>query len=180
MQTQHPVCAWGQDEAAAEDTCWQQRQEQVVEQQQQAGLPPCKKHKVCSTSNGNSAAATQHALCDCSSSLHDGPLDAASAAGTSDGCTNGSSQAAAAAAANGRVDWSNKPYLCTGYDCFLAREPCIMCSMGMVHSRLARVVYCQPDPQHGALGGKLRLHAHRSLNHHYLVYQLPVKDPSHQ
>lgn len=50
-----------------------------------------------------------------------------------------------------------------------------MCSMGLVHSRLARVVYSQADKQHGALGGKMRLHAQRSLNHHYLVYHMPAK-----
>lgn len=50
-----------------------------------------------------------------------------------------------------------------------------MCSMALVHSRLLRVVYCQQDPQHGALGGRLRLHAQRSLNHHYLVYHMPAK-----
>ena len=55
-----------------------------------------------------------------------------------------------------------------------------MCSMALVHARLSRVVYCQSDTQHGALGGKLRLHAERSLNHHYMVYQLPAKHPPQQ
>lgn len=26
----------------------------------------------------------------------------------------------------------SKPYMCTGYDCFIAREPCIMCAMALV------------------------------------------------
>lgn len=26
----------------------------------------------------------------------------------------------------------DKPYLCTGYDCFIAKEPCIMCAMALV------------------------------------------------
>jgi tRNA-specific adenosine deaminase 3 len=177
MPIQHPVCSpRGQDAAAAADAAWQQQQQDQVQQQQQqqVGLPPCKKHKGGSSSNGNSPAAAQHANCNGSSSVPDGPVGAAAAAEAADGSSK------AAAAANSSVDWSNKPYLCTGYDCFLAREPCIMCSMGMVHSRLARVVYGQPDPQHGALGGKLRLHAQRSLNHHYMVYQLPVKDLNQQ
>lgn len=68
-----------------------------------------------------------------------------------------------------------RPYMCTGYDCFLVQEPCIMCAMGLVHSRLQRVVYCRPDPSFGALGGRCRLHAQRSLNHHYTVFHLPLK-----
>ncbi len=42
-----------------------------------------------------------------------------------------------------------------------------MCAMALVHSRVRRVVYCHPDPAGGALGGALRLHGRRSLNHHY-------------
>lgn len=67
-----------------------------------------------------------------------------------------------------------RPYLCTGYDAYLAREPCVMCAMALVHSRLRRVIYSAPDPCGGALGGALRLHSHRSLNHHYTVYRLPL------
>lgn len=67
-----------------------------------------------------------------------------------------------------------KPYLCTGYDCYVVREPCAMCAMALVHSRVRRVVYSVRDSIGGALGGLLRLHNHRSLNHHYQVFHLPV------
>eukprot|EP00798_Chlamydomonas_sp_ICE-L_P021241 gene21241-28157_t len=60
-----------------------------------------------------------------------------------------------------------RPYMCTGYDCFVIREPCVMCAMALVHSRIGRVIYCRPDPSHGALGGSFKLHSQRSLNHHY-------------
>ena len=66
-----------------------------------------------------------------------------------------------------------KPYLCTGYDCYLVREPCAMCAMALVHSRVRRVVYAETDPEWGALGGSFRLHGQRSLNHHYTVYHMP-------
>jgi tRNA(Arg) A34 adenosine deaminase TadA len=33
-----------------------------------------------------------------------------------------------------------------------------MCAMGLVHFRVARVIYCCQDSQFGALGGKFRLH----------------------
>lgn len=73
------------------------------------------------------------------------------------------------------TDWSKKPYLCTGYDCFLVNEPCYMCAMGLVHSRVARVIFCHADGKHGVLGGKYRLQAERTLNHHYRVYHMPLK-----
>ncbi len=66
-----------------------------------------------------------------------------------------------------------RPYLCTGYDCYLIREPCIMCAMALVHSRVRRIVFCVADHQDGALGGgPYCLHGQRSLNHHYRVYHL--------
>ena len=66
---------------------------------------------------------------------------------------------------------STKPYLCTGYDCYTVHEPCAMCAMALVHTRISRVIYCVPDLQHGALGGSFRLHGQKSLNHHYQVYR---------
>lgn len=65
-------------------------------------------------------------------------------------------------------------YLCTGYDVYLLREPCLMCSMAMVHSRVKRIFYRTNNPERGALGGgtKLKLHGVRELNHHYQVFRV--------
>ena len=49
-----------------------------------------------------------------------------------------------------------------------------MCAMALVHSRVRRVVFCRPDPEHGALASRYRLHGCRSLNHHYQVFRLPL------
>ena len=97
------------------------------------------------------------------------PAGAAPAAGAAAGA------AAAPQAAAAGDDPGPRPYLCTGYDAYLLHEPCIMCAMALVHSRLQRVVYCVPDPQRGALGSALKLHAQRSLNHHYAVWHLPLE-----
>jgi tRNA-specific adenosine deaminase 3 len=61
------------------------------------------------------------------------------------------------------------PYICTGYDVYVTREPCTMCAMAMVHSRVRRVFYGCPSPQ-GALGTNIKLHTLKSLNHHYEVF----------
>eukprot|EP00775_Hariotina_reticulata_P004711 gene4711-4961_t len=94
-------------------------------------------------------------------------------------CTAGPGSAADTVGKS-KVDWAAKPYLCTGFDCFLVREPCTMCAMALLHSRVARVVYCMADIRHGALGGRYRLHSQRSLNHHYKVHHMPLKHDSGQ
>ena len=61
-------------------------------------------------------------------------------------------------------------YLCKGLDLYTTREPCIMCSMALVHSRIRRVVYATPNPAFGGLGSRCKIHTTPSLNHHYPVY----------
>ncbi|OAD66053.1 hypothetical protein PHYBLDRAFT_152857 [Phycomyces blakesleeanus NRRL 1555(-)] len=64
---------------------------------------------------------------------------------------------------------SKAAYLCTGYDIYITHEPCAMCAMALVHSRIARVFYSVPT-RTGCLGTVLKIHSHLSLNHHYRVY----------
>lgn len=61
-------------------------------------------------------------------------------------------------------------YLCTGYDVYLTREPCIMCSMALVHSRVSRVFYGS-STMDGALGSKYKLHTQKEINHRYDVFR---------
>lgn len=73
-------------------------------------------------------------------------------------------------------------YVCTGHDAFLSHEPGPLDAMALLHARIARVIYCVPDPCHGALGGQgnggMRLHELRSLNHHYRVYRAHLDPPN--
>ncbi|GIY36755.1 probable inactive tRNA-specific adenosine deaminase-like protein 3 [Caerostris extrusa] len=66
------------------------------------------------------------------------------------------------------------PYLCTGYDAYISREPCIMCSMALVHSRIRRVFYNHKSSR-GALKSHCKLHLQESLNHHYEVFRVELQ-----
>lgn len=71
-----------------------------------------------------------------------------------------------------KKDYSTSPvpYLCTGYELYVTREPCIMCAMALVHSRIKRVFYgCATS--WGKLGSSLKLHTQNGLNHHYEVWK---------
>jgi tRNA-specific adenosine deaminase 3 len=151
-----------------------------------ASRPPKKKQKA--AAGGNSSNSNQPQQDDCQlpqqqhhqqqqqqhdSQQHQPPAaGVASSAGQPGAAGNGSSSADGAGAV---FDWASKPYLCTGYDCFVVAEPCTMCAMGLVHSRLARIIYCKQSSSYGALGGSYKLHAQRTLNHHYKVYHLPLQ-----
>jgi tRNA-specific adenosine deaminase 3 len=63
------------------------------------------------------------------------------------------------------------PYLCTGYDLYVTREPCVMCAMALVHSRVKRVFFgCKSINGSGGLAGKVRIHHLKNINHHFEVY----------
>ncbi|KAL4488024.1 hypothetical protein ABPG72_009362 [Tetrahymena utriculariae] len=65
-------------------------------------------------------------------------------------------------------------YYCTGLDVFIVQEPCIMCSMALIHSRVRRVYYSLKNPkqeQFGGLNDDLMINHMDSLNHSFLVFQ---------
>lgn len=62
------------------------------------------------------------------------------------------------------------PYLCTGYWAFLLTEPCPLCAMALLHSRVARIFYGAANPRVGVLGSRTILHTVPGLNHRYRVW----------
>ncbi|XP_071531737.1 probable inactive tRNA-specific adenosine deaminase-like protein 3 isoform X2 [Panulirus ornatus] len=64
----------------------------------------------------------------------------------------------------------NGSYICTGYDVFMTHEPCMMCAMALLHSRVRRVFYCCPNQHLGALGSVTKLHILSGINHRYEVF----------
>lgn len=63
------------------------------------------------------------------------------------------------------------PYLCTGYLIYLLNEPCMMCSMALVHSR-TKIIFYHQTSANGTLGSVTKLHTNKNLNHRYEVFHI--------
>lgn len=85
-----------------------------------------------------------------------------------------------------RIDAKFLPYLCTNYDIFVTEEPCFMCSMGLIQSRIRRLFYldhksitdftsclklCYPDR---AIEGHL-VHLDKNLNHRFEAWKVMLQ-----
>ncbi|XP_016840304.1 adenosine deaminase, tRNA-specific 3, TAD3 homolog isoform X1 [Nasonia vitripennis] len=68
------------------------------------------------------------------------------------------------------------PYLCTGYWAFLLQEPCSLCAMALLHSRVSRIFYGATNPKTGILGSRATLHSVPGLNHRYQVWSELLRD----
>ncbi|AAS53864.1 AFR493Cp [Eremothecium gossypii ATCC 10895] len=71
----------------------------------------------------------------------------------------------------GRTD----TYLCLDFDVYTTHEPCSMCAMALIHSRIKRCIFIQPMPETGALrpesGDGYCMHSSKALNSKYEVFQ---------
>jgi tRNA-specific adenosine deaminase 3 len=62
-------------------------------------------------------------------------------------------------------------YLLTDRTFFISHEPCIMCSMALLHSRVKEVVYMFPMPKTGGCGGSACLPILKGVNHRFAILQ---------
>ena len=63
-----------------------------------------------------------------------------------------------------------KSYLLNNCSIYLTHEPCIMCAMALLHSRISNVYYLNKNIQFGALGSIYKLHTLKKTNHRFNVY----------
>jgi tRNA-specific adenosine deaminase 3 len=68
-----------------------------------------------------------------------------------------------------------KQYYCTGFDLYTRYEPCMMCAMALVHSRIRRVFFLHPATPSSTYRDQ-QVHTHPLLNHHYQVFQVVTDD----
>jgi tRNA-specific adenosine deaminase 3 len=76
-------------------------------------------------------------------------LDASSSVGDVDGAKNGTN------------------YLLTSMTLFTTHEPCVMCSMALLHSRVKEVIYLIPMQKTGGCGGLACLPTLEGVNHRF-------------
>mmetsp|Transcript_118985 Transcript_118985/g.237192 ORF Transcript_118985/g.237192 Transcript_118985/m.237192 type:complete len:312 (+) Transcript_118985:26-961(+) len=62
-------------------------------------------------------------------------------------------------------------YLCQDCEVITTHEPCIMCAMALVHSRVHLIAFREPDPGFGGFGGAVALHTCQSLNHQLRAFR---------
>jgi tRNA-specific adenosine deaminase 3 len=58
-------------------------------------------------------------------------------------------------------------YLLTSLTCFLSHEPCIMCSMALLHSRVKEVYYLKSMERTGGCGGSACIPKLEGVNHRF-------------
>lgn len=71
---------------------------------------------------------------------------------------------------NFRKSLNKDDYLCTNYNIYMSHEPCSMCAMALVHSRVSKVFYLL-NTKYGYLNSNLKLHCHKDLNHKYEAFE---------
>lgn len=60
-------------------------------------------------------------------------------------------------------------YLLTSLSLFITHEPCVMCTMALLHSRVKEIFFLVRNSE-GGFGGSFAIHGHPGLNHKIDVY----------
>lgn len=65
---------------------------------------------------------------------------------------------------------SEAQYLCSNLYVFVTHEPCTMCCMALLHSRVAKVFYAQKMSLTGGFESSYGIHWRSELNHRFVVF----------
>lgn len=68
----------------------------------------------------------------------------------------------------------NGSYLCTGLDVYCYFEPCVMCSMAMVHSRVGRLFFVTSNQKYGGIMSQVQIHSCPVINHRFRAFKLEM------
>ncbi|KAK4701674.1 tRNA-specific adenosine deaminase 3, partial [Phenoliferia sp. Uapishka_3] len=63
------------------------------------------------------------------------------------------------------------PYLLTGLTVFMSHEPCLLCAMSLLHSRISNLFYIKRAPGSGGCGSLYSVHEDEGLNHRFEVWE---------
>ncbi|KAA1139310.1 adenosine deaminase, tRNA-specific 3 [Puccinia graminis f. sp. tritici] len=69
------------------------------------------------------------------------------------------------------------PYLLTNQIVFLSHEPCLLCSMALLHSRIKHLFFLAPSPRSGGCGSVYNVHEQDGLNHKFFAWKLRFPEP---
>ncbi|KAF8550825.1 hypothetical protein OG21DRAFT_1513562 [Imleria badia] len=78
-------------------------------------------------------------------------------------------QQPAIAATQSEAAKNGAQYLLTGLTLFITHEPCLMCTMALLHSRVKAVFYLVPMPKTGGCGGIACIPALKGVNHRFNI-----------
>ena len=62
-------------------------------------------------------------------------------------------------------------YQLTNRTLYITHEPCVMCTMALVHARVKEVVFIHPMPSTGGCGGTVLVPELKSINHRFNVWR---------
>lgn len=67
-------------------------------------------------------------------------------------------------------------YLWTGLDVYLSHEPCLMCTMALLHTRAKRVYFVHHSERTGALESISKFHTLSNINHRFEVFHIQLRN----